>query len=142
MTSISTFSVTRDGTDTVVQVPVEGGGTSTQMFPNVTITPLSSIADLVRLYSTTTSIPSKRSNKNKSGRRGLKQFRSAQTLQAVGGFTDDIKAIAAPADHHMCVTYEEWAEREAARQAKVRWNAYLQATAENARRNDSTTHNE
>lgn len=46
--------------------------------------------------------PSKRGNKNRSGRRGLKAYRGHKWVAAVGGMKDPIRAIYAPADHEMC----------------------------------------
>jgi hypothetical protein len=55
---------------------------------------------------TTTDRPSKRSNKNKSGRSGRKQWNSIRTTAKVGGYSGDyrgqMKAIAAPADQPLC----------------------------------------
>jgi hypothetical protein len=46
--------------------------------------------------------PSKRSNKNRSGRRGLKAYRGSKWVSAVGGMKDTVRAIYAPADYEMC----------------------------------------
>jgi hypothetical protein len=88
------------------------------------------IANLARALSTTTrtavvnvdgtvtptGVPSRRSNKNNSGRRNLKQHRGRTALKAVGGY--DVShpgamaaCIAKPADTEMCLTYEQWAAR-------------------------------
>jgi hypothetical protein len=81
-----------------------------------------SIGDLVRHFATTTAIPSRRTNKNRSGRRGVKQYHGRQWVAAVGGYdvgtsrnpnmAGMIKAINAPADKALCVTYEEWKARQ------------------------------
>jgi hypothetical protein len=80
------------------------------------------IGDLVRHFATTTAIPSRRTNKNRSGRRGVKQYHGRQWVAAVGGYdvgtsrnpnmAGMIKAINAPADKALCVTYEEWKARQ------------------------------
>lgn len=51
-----------------------------------------------------TSVPTKRSVKNKSGRTSRKQAYSRRTLQAVGGTLSITRAIYADADKHLCVT--------------------------------------
>jgi hypothetical protein len=66
------------------------------------------IRALVKSLATTTTIPSKRSNKNRSGRSGVKAAHGRAWVAAVGGTTDLTKAIYAPADKHLCRTYEEW----------------------------------
>jgi len=67
------------------------------------------LADRVRQLSQGTSVamtsgtPSRKSTKVRSGRQGRKQYNSRITLQKVGGFSSALQAIAAPADHEMCV---------------------------------------
>jgi len=46
--------------------------------------------------------PSRRSNKLRSGRTSRKQANAQRTLQRVGGFRSDFKAMTAPADTAMC----------------------------------------
>jgi len=53
-----------------------------------------------------TSIPSKRSNRNKSGRAGRRMYNGRRTLNAVGGFARDADAIYADADTEMCVVVD------------------------------------
>jgi hypothetical protein len=51
----------------------------------------------------TGSAPSRRSNKNHSGRTGRKAHNGRKALQKVGGSSNLIKAIYAPADKNLCV---------------------------------------
>jgi hypothetical protein len=83
-----------------------------------------SIADLVRLFASTNTTaapgsgaPSKRANKNRSGRRNIKTYQGRTSLTKVGGYDVSTSAamaacIARPADTKMCVTYEEWLQKQ------------------------------
>jgi hypothetical protein len=98
VTTYSTIKVTDQGTKV----------------PNVE--PIPSIADLVRLHSSAGRspnhfAPSKRSNKNHSGRRNIKQARGREWEASVGGYKNLMRAIYAPPDKALCVTYEEWRRR-------------------------------
>jgi hypothetical protein len=59
------------------------------------------------------STPSRRSNKNHSGRSLRKSANGAEWLARVGGRSSDTAAIYAPADAHLCVVVP----------ATVGWNA-------------------
>lgn len=62
------------------------------------------IAELVSFYGsqTTTHTPSKRHNKNRSGRTNVKRYHSRMELQRVGGYKNLLTAIAQPADAPLC----------------------------------------
>lgn len=47
-------------------------------------------------------VPSKRANKNRSGRAGRKAYQGRKWASAVGGTTDLWKAVTAPADAELC----------------------------------------
>lgn len=48
------------------------------------------------------SVPSRKSNRVKSGRSGRKAYNGQKTLAAVGGLRSTAAAIYAPADYEMC----------------------------------------
>lgn len=47
--------------------------------------------------------PSRRSNKNKSGRAGRRAWNGQRNLSSVGGYSNAVQAIYAPADKELCV---------------------------------------
>lgn len=51
-------------------------------------------------------IPSKRQNKNISGRQGRKTWNARRAEQAVGGMRDSNRAIAMPVGYEMCVVVD------------------------------------
>lgn len=51
----------------------------------------------------TSETPSRRTNKNQSGRSGRKRYSSQQTLRAVGGYANQVQAIFAPPAQELCV---------------------------------------
>lgn len=51
-------------------------------------------------------VPSRRANKNKSGRASRKAHNGNRSLQGVGGFRNTVQAIYAPGDHKMCVVVD------------------------------------
>lgn len=53
-----------------------------------------------------TTDPSKRRNKQHSGRAGRRMYNGLQTIQAVGGYANDIDAIYAPSDKELCVVVD------------------------------------
>ena len=57
---------------------------------------------VLELASSTASIPSARTVKNRSGRQSRKQANARRTMQRVGGFSSDFQAITAPADAALC----------------------------------------
>lgn len=54
-------------------------------------------------YIETQGAPSKRSNKNTSGRQGRKTWNARRTETAVGGYNNDAKAIYASPNKELCV---------------------------------------
>ena len=65
-----------------------------------------SVEDLVRLQSSLETVPSKRQNRNKSGRAGRRAYNSRQALQAVGGFSQDFKASLAKDGAALCIVVD------------------------------------
>lgn len=57
---------------------------------------------VLELASSTASIPSARTVKNRSGRQSRKQANARRTLSRVGGFSSDFLAITAPAEAPLC----------------------------------------
>ena len=51
---------------------------------------------------TSNGTPSKRSNKNRSGRAGVKAYRGRNWVRNVGGFNSFEEAVLAPCDYEMC----------------------------------------
>lgn len=61
------------------------------------------LAKTGRQLAGTGAAPSKRRNKTQSGRSNLKGYHGRRALAKVGGMSDPMKAMYAPADYLMCV---------------------------------------
>lgn len=49
---------------------------------------------------------SKRQNRNRSGRAGRRMYNGLRTVQAVGGYAEEMRAIYAPSEKEMCVVVD------------------------------------
>jgi hypothetical protein len=80
--------------------------TPTQPAVEATGVPITTADWNYREDSEDTSVPSKRQNRNRSGRAGRRMYNGLQTVQSVGGYASPLNAIYAPSDKELCVVVD------------------------------------